>query len=36
MRKSDEKLFENLSKKFDELFGKEDSSIDGDDFRGFT
>lgn len=34
MSKSDKELFEELSKKFDELFGEDDSSIAADDFRG--
>lgn len=34
MSKSDKELFEKLSKKFDELFGEDDSSIAADDFSG--
>ena len=34
MSKNDKELFEELSKKFDELFGNEDSNSDMDDFSG--
>ena len=34
MSKSDKELFEELSKKFDELFGHDDSNGDTDDFSG--
>ena len=34
MSKNDKELFEELSKKFDELFGNEGSNSDMDDFSG--
>lgn len=34
MSKNDKELFEELSKKFDELFGNDDSISDTDDFSG--
>ncbi len=34
MSKSDQELFEELSKKFDELFGEDDAGIATDAFRG--
>ena len=34
MSKNDKELFEELSKKFDELFGNDDSNGDTDDFSG--